>query len=125
MLSRRSNTGFEDGNYGLVAGHAEEGEPMTAAMVREAKEEAGITIAPEDLKEVVTMHRNCGDHERIDLFFTATRWEGEPTNIEPGLCDDLSWFPIGQMPENVIAYIREAIGCFQTGKTYVEWNFIK
>lgn len=123
LLSRRANTGFEDGNYGLVAGHAEAGEAMSAAMIREAKEEAGITINPEDLKEIVTLHRNCGDHERIDFFFTAMHWEGEVTNKEPELCDDLSWFPIGEMPDNVIPYIREAIGCFETGKTYIEFGF--
>ena len=123
LLSRRANTGFEDGKYGLVAGHSEAGEPLTHAIIREVQEEAGITIAPEDLHEVLTMHRNCGDHERIDFFFTADRWEGAITNMEPDKCDDLSWFPIGQLPDNVIPYIREAIGCFQTGKTYVEWGF--
>jgi 8-oxo-dGTP diphosphatase len=125
LLSRRCNTGFEDGNYGLVAGHAEEHEAMSAAMAREAKEEAGITIHPEDLQEVVTMHRNCGNHERVDFFFTTSIWEGEIQNREPDKCDDLSWFPIGDMPHNVIPYIKEAIGCFETGKTYVEWGFEK
>jgi 8-oxo-dGTP diphosphatase len=123
LLSQRANTGFEDGNYGLVAGHAEVGEPFSAAMVREAKEEAGITIRAEDLREVVTMHRNCGDHERVDFFFTTERWEGEIVNNEPDVCSDLSWFEIGNMPENTIAYIREAIGCFETGKTYIEFGF--
>jgi len=123
LLSQRANTGFEDGNYGLVAGHAEEHESMTAAMVREAKEEAGITIRLEDLREVVTMHRNCGDHERIDFFFTTEVWEGEPTNKEPHICSDLSWFEIGNLPENTIEYIKEAIGCYQTGKTYTEFGF--
>jgi len=96
---------------------------MSAAMVREAKEEAGITVRPEDLHEVVTMHRNCGDHERVDFFFTADTWEGEPTNQEPELCSDLGWFELGNLPPNTIDYVREAIGCFETGKTYVEFGF--
>jgi len=129
LLLQRANTGFEDGNYSLIAGHADGGETMTEVIIREAKEEAGIIVKPEDLREVVTMHRRANNtnpaHERVDFFFTAERWEGEPTNMEPHKCSELGWYPIGQLPENVIPYVREAIGCFQTDKRYVEWGFEK
>ena len=122
LLLQRANTGFEDGNYGLVSGHVHAGESMTAAMVREAKEEAGIEVAPEDLHVVVTLHRNDGRYG-IDIFFTAERWEREPANMEPHVCSDLGWFELGNLPPNTIDYVREAIGCFETGKTYVEFGF--
>lgn len=122
LLSQHANTGYEDGNYSLVAGHVEAGESASSAMIREAKEEAGITIEPEDLHEIVTMHLNQGEYG-VNFFFTAEKWEGEITNMEPEKCTDLSWFQVGNIPANTIDYIREAIGCFQTGKTYVEWGF--
>ena len=43
LLSLRQNTGYEDGRYGLVSGHLEEGESITQGMKREVKEEIGIT----------------------------------------------------------------------------------
>ena len=49
-LLRRFKTGYEDGKYALPAGHKEEGETITQALIREAKEEIGIEIDPADLE---------------------------------------------------------------------------
>ena len=123
LLSRRFQTGFEDGNYGLTSGHAEEKETMREALSREVSEEIGININPLDLIYSLTMHRSCGDHERIDFFFTADKYEGEIKNMEPNKCDDLSWFPVDQLPENTIPYIRKAIDCHLRGIKYCEFGW--
>lgn len=121
LLSRRANTGYEDGNYGLVASHAESGEKFTDGLAREIREEAGIELV--GVKHALTMHRNCGDHERVDLFFTAENWTGEITNMEPEKCDDISWWSIDELPENIIPYIRRAIECQQQGISYCEFGW--
>ena len=121
LLSRRANTGYEDGNYGLVAGHAESGEKFTDGLAREIQEEAGIEL--EGVKHVLTMHRNCVDHERVDLFFTADSWMVEITNMESDKCDDISWWPINELPKNIIPYIRKAIECCNQGINYCEYGW--
>ena len=123
LLLRRANTGYADGLYSFVAGHAEEHEPMSVAMAREALEEGGITIKPKELRHVVTMQRNQGDHERVGFFFTADSWEGEIKNMEPDFCDDLSWFSLNELPPNMIDYIRVAIECYKNGTRYLEFGF--
>jgi ADP-ribose pyrophosphatase YjhB (NUDIX family) len=59
LLLRRLNTGFGDGQYGLVGGHLDGGETVTDAMRREALEEVGVAIKPEDLLVTHTMHRSA------------------------------------------------------------------
>jgi ADP-ribose pyrophosphatase YjhB (NUDIX family) len=119
LLLRRFNTGWSDGQYSVVAGHLDGNETFLQAMIREAKEEAGIELSQEDLEVVHVVHRKSNE-ERIDFFILAKRWKGEPRNMEPHKCDDLNWFEMDRLPDNTIPYIRQAIGCFRKGVFYSE-----
>jgi len=112
LLLRRFNTGYEDGNYSVVAGHLDGGEPVKIAMIREAREEVGIELSEEILEVVQVMHR-LADHERIDFFLQTTQWRGDIQNLEPHKCDDLAWYPLNHLPLNTIPYIRRAINNYQ------------
>lgn len=120
LLMRRFNTGYEDGNYGLAAGHLDGDETLRAGMVREAKEEIGIDIHEDDLQLVTVMHRRQED-ERVDFFFEVEKWEGEPQNMEPDKCDQVAWFSLNDLPENTIPYIRQAIEAARDSVRYSEF----
>lgn len=120
LILKRQNTGYEDGNYSLVAGHVDEGETFTDAVIREAYEEANIILKPQNLKVIHVMHRKSLDSIRVDVFFTATSWEGEIINKEPKKCSELIWIDIKKLPENTILYIREAIKNIQNKIFYSE-----
>ena len=125
LLLRRSNTGFMDGMYGLPAGHLEGNETAREGGAREFREEIGIIINPEDLEVVHVIHRKADLDERIDFFMTTKKYTGEIKNMEPEKCDDLKYFSLSNLPDNIIPYIKEAILNFQKGKFYSEWNFNK
>lgn len=129
LLLRRYNTGYEDGNYSVVAGHLDGNETVIEAMAREASEEAGLTIQPKDLEVVHVMHRYSvhpkGNSERIDFFLKATRWSGQPTIIEKDKCDDLSWFLPSELPSNVIPYIKEALDHIQRQEFFSVYGWDK
>ncbi|MDN9008742.1 NUDIX hydrolase [Brevibacillus laterosporus] len=108
LLLRRYQTGYEDGNYSVVAGHLDGGEQVIEAAIREAREEAGIILKPDQVTITGIMHRLSND-ERIDFFVTATEWSGEIYNAEPHKCDELAWFSIHDLPQNTISYIKKAI----------------
>jgi 8-oxo-dGTP diphosphatase len=123
LLLRRANTGYEDGNYSVIAGHLDGDETATQAMVREAFEEAGIRVAPADLRFAHVMHRKeaAEADERIDLFFTATRWQGEPEIGEPEKCSELQWSPLNALPPNVVPYVRAALDHYRQHQAYAEF----
>jgi len=117
LLLRRFNTGYEDGNYSVPAGHLDGREQVSAAASREAREEIGVEIAPHDIEVVGVMHRLSND-ERIDFFVASTHWTGEPFNREPDKCDELLWADLNQLPGNVIPYVRRAIDNYRAARWF-------
>ena len=125
LLSRRFNTGWMDGKYSLIAGHIDGKEPVSKAMIREAKEEAGIIINKKDLFPATVIHRYYPEQEYIDFFFVAKKWKGEPIIKEPNKCDDMSWFPLNKLPKNLLPYIKEALQNFKNKVAFFESGWTK
>lgn len=122
LLSLRKDTGYEDGKYGLVAGHVEQGESVKAAMVREAYEEIGIKIKPESLQLVHIMHRKT-DRNNIDFFFRCCDYDGDIINKEPNKCAEINFFSGVDIPFNTIGYIRQVLLISMEGKNYSEFGW--
>ena len=127
LLSRRFQTGYEDGNYGLPAGHGEDRETMREGVVREAQEEIALEIKPDDLDFALVQHRWCPDvgnpHARVGFYFVPRSWNGNPFNNEPDKCDDLQWFSFDALPTNTIGHVRAAISAYREGLKYAEYNW--
>ena len=126
LLIRRFQTGYCDGQYSLVAGHVEAGETFTEAAMREAKEEAGVDISPEDVEVVYMLHRDSlqeKNRERADVFFRIRNWEGELHNMEPHKCDQFLWCPWEELPTETIPYIAFVLQKILEGKYYGEYGW--
>lgn len=128
LLLRRANTGYEDGNWSVPAGHLDGDEAATTAMVREAKEEIGLDIQASKLELAHIMHRRGLpgeglDNERVDFFFVIQDWQGEPSNLEPHKCDGLEWFPLNKLPANTVACVRQAILAYQENRVFSEFGW--
>ncbi|HEY2811692.1 MAG TPA: NUDIX hydrolase [Rhabdochlamydiaceae bacterium] len=123
LLSLRKNTGYCDGMWSLVAGHVEENESATPALMREAREEAGIALSPSQMQVVHVMHRKS-DRVNLDIFFNCRAWRGAIQNLEPEKCEQLTFFPSNALPSNTIDYIALAFKHMDRGIFYSEfgWN---
>lgn len=122
LLSRRFQTGYEDGKYSVPAGHVEDNESLLHSTSREIREETGLVLKPKDLTLVHVMHRKSNDI-RMDFFFTTNKKGLVPQNMEPHKSDDLRWFPLNKLPSNTIPYIRRAIECYRKKIFYSEFGW--
>ena len=135
LLLRRFNTGFEDGNYSVPAGHLDGGETVRMASVREALEEIGVHINLDNIAFATVTHRKsddtllplsgtgAGTGERVDFFVHIKSWDGEPFNAEPEKCDELRWWDMDSLPVNTVPYVRKAIGNYLEGIPYDEFGW--
>lgn len=120
LLLERKNTIYMNGMYSLPAGRVEPGETMTQAVIREIKEEVGLNVAAESLRPVHLAHRVQDSY--VDVFFTAKDWQGEPVNMEPDKCGDVSWHAKDRLPENTIPFIGLVIGHIALGRAFSEYE---
>ncbi len=108
--------------YNVIAGHLDGGETATQAIIREAYEEAGIIISPEDLKFACVSHSFAGDKEYVQFFMFCVRRTWEIKNLEPERCYEMRFFPLTQLPENTTPYVQKAIQCFLDKIYYYEYR---
>ncbi|MBI4250102.1 NUDIX domain-containing protein [Candidatus Uhrbacteria bacterium] len=126
LLSRRCNTGYQDGVYDVPAGHIESGETPRIAAIREAKEEIGITLSVDDLQFVHIVSRFGTDRERFDFYFRVLRYHGGPYIAEPDKCSEISWFPKDTLPQEIVPHVRDALSTIFQGTTvYSEQDWDK
>ncbi len=83
LLFYRTDGYFKDGWWVLPAGHIEENETATQAVVREAKEELGIDVGINDVEFAHIVHNLVGENKRMDLYFLIKDFKGELQNLEP------------------------------------------
>lgn len=118
LMLRRSNSVNDSGQYSLIAGHLEKDESVLSAICREAEEEAGIKVDPQDLTFVHAMQRQSAEY--LDVYFVTESWEGEPYIAEPEKCSDMRWFDIGDLPHDTQPFVSRVIAYCQQGIFYSE-----
>ena len=118
LLERRNSTtgkteilmmlaNYLDNQYDLPGGHLEPREDLYDAMIRESKEEIGITIKRENMQIVHIYHYFSKDV--LKFVFKVTNYSGEIKNLEPEKCKEIRWIDINNLPENTIKGIKNEI----------------
>jgi 8-oxo-dGTP diphosphatase len=97
----------EVGAWSILGGRVEPFERLLDCAIREAREEAGVTVEIERLL-CVTDHIVIEEHEH----WVARVQQGEPVNMEPDKTLELRWFPLSELPERLTITAHAAIEAF-------------
>ena len=124
ILLQKRRGGYYDNKYSLVAGHTEEGETIVEAIIREAKEESNITLNPNDLEVKVMVHRPNAPYKDniadiIDVFVLSSKYEGTIKNNEEDRCSELCFYPLDDLPEATIPYVKQALDALKENQFYI------
>jgi len=105
---------FRSAFYSLIAGYVDVGETLEQAVVREAKEEAGIDVT--NVRYFGNQPWPFSGSQMIGFFAEAD--ETQPIVICEDELHDAKWFPIDNLPEipGVISIAGEMIRAFKNGK---------
>ncbi|MFF1712221.1 phosphotransferase [Streptomyces sp. NPDC058268] len=116
LLSRRAGNVYAHGLQHLPSGHVDPDEDVVAAVIREAKEETGVIIDPDDVHAGVTVHhRSPAGSIRVGFFFEVLDWQGDPKIIETDLCSEMGWYPFTALPADMVAYCWAGLQAYRDG----------
>jgi len=123
FVGRRQNTGYCDGCLNMPAGHIDPDETPREAAVREANEESGVQVAPEDIRFIhIQYNRNAeGRHDRTHYYFQIECCDQTPENREPHKCSETFWIPAGERLEEFVPFMRDALTAVLEGRSYSEF----
>lgn len=101
LLGLRADKPYAPNQWMLPGGTLEAGETALAGVIREAQEEVGVVMQPEDLRFAGVVH--WWNDQRKDsgftLNWTCSKWGGVLANQEPTECQKLAWLSQAEIAE--------------------------
>ena len=123
LLRERANTGYGDGAYEPPTGQLADRETIVETAIRVAADEAGIIIRAENVSLAHVMHDVSGSG-RIAFFLTVSGWQGKHAapgeyleHTEPAP-PGARWFPVGNLPTNMLDRPRVALRNYAEGMRF-------
>lgn len=91
LILKRQSHKPQGSQYGLPAGKVDAGEDLAQAIMREIKEETGITILPENLRFVKSFPTRYPGYDFIFHVFTIHLLEKPEITINPSEHSEYRW----------------------------------
>ena len=92
VQNKKGNPGWHGWNF--PGGHVEQGEFVTPSVIREVREETGLTIEAPRLCGIKEFHKEKDGKRYIVFLYTAGRFSGELRSSAEG---DVFWYPLSEL----------------------------
>ena len=83
--------------WNFPGGHVEQGEFVTPSVVREIREETGLTIENPKLCGIKEFHKEQDGKRFIVFLYVASRFSGELCSSDEG---DVFWYPLSELKQS-------------------------
>ncbi|WP_019587500.1 NUDIX hydrolase [Deinococcus apachensis] len=103
LLARRADVSYGAGLWGLPGGHVERGEGLAEAATREAWEEVGLRVNPDNLHFLGVSRYDLEGVTGADFLFAAKVWEGVPRPLLQ--TSEVGWFPPNELPQDCLPWL--------------------
>ena len=119
LLGKRSGDRRGSGSWSLIGGKLKKGESIEDTAQRELKEEINIDVAKEDIYTVNMSTSIDSDGTQFILIGTVVNsWSGKIENMEKDKCDELRFFPLNNLPENMFYATKSNLELFLVEQFY-------
>ena len=111
LLGRRDGTRYAAGLWNPPGGRVEPGEHLAHAAAREAREEVGLHVRPQDLECLGVARYDtaglAGPARGVDFFFLTRTWTGEPRALEN--TSEIGWYAPDALPDDSLPWLPAAV----------------
>ena len=87
------------------------------------REETGLTISDENIAFKSIVQHKDERWERIYFIIQVVDINEEPQNREPEKCEDMQWFPLNNLPQNITPQVQIALDAIQNQEHYQEFGY--
>lgn len=95
VQDKKSRSSWHGWNF--PGGHVEKGEYVTPSVVREVKEETGLTIENPKLCGIKEFHKSRDGKRYIVFLYAADRFSGELKASDEG---EVFWYPLSELRQS-------------------------
>ena len=114
LLARRGEKARNQrGQWENPGGAVSMGEDFRDALIREIREELGITVSVTGLLRVVNHIIPADGQHWVSPTFVCCHTDGGPVIREPEKCSDIGWFPLDALPEPMTAISETDLHCLR------------
>lgn len=106
LAKRGEKAKNERGLWEFPGGSVEFGETLRDALVREIREEYGVTIEVGELLTVTDHILPEENQHWVSPSYICRIVEGEPTILEPDKCSAIGWFSFDEIPNELTQVTR-------------------